>query len=66
MALAAVTQTSPSVDTVRLGGRRLYLVSAIALCLAYGPMYSALSSEHDVEDVSTKNGTRLEMLHPSR
>lgn len=27
-------------------------------------MYSALSSEHDTEDVSAKN--RLEMLHPSR
>lgn len=29
-------------------------------------MYSALSSEHDTEDVSAKNGNRLEMLHPSR
>ena len=36
------------------------------LCVGGGPMYSALSSEHDTEDVSAKNGNRLEMLHPSR
>ncbi len=29
-------------------------------------MYSALTSEHDVEDTSVKNGNRLDMLHPSR